>query len=958
MKQKITLFLLSASLLCNFTYAENGNGHFIENKRQWPENVYAQYTRDNGRLYLEKGGLSYLIYSHEDLDNNHEATHNGADLSSLKVRGHVLRMNFLGSDPDALVRMTGVKSFYYNYFLGDPSTWSPQVKAYSTVEYKQLYPKVDMRFNDVKGNLKYDFIVHPDGDPNQIRTAYEGSNGVEVDGDGNLVVRHSLGIYTELKPYAYQVIGGKQVEVSCDFHVEGNVVSFTLGNYNSSLDLVIDPTVIASTYSGATYTTYGHCATYDNSENIYTGGRCFGAGYPTTTGAFQSSYAGGVDIAISKLSPTGNTLLFATYIGGAGEEYAQSMIVSSTGDLFIYGSSNSSDYPVTPTAYDGSHNGSYDIIITKLNSTGTALLGSTFVGGANDDGYNALTNHYGDSFRGEIFLDGSDNPIVATFTSSPDFPIAGGTFDGTYGGAQDGCLLKVNPNLTALTWSTYIGGTQNDAAFGLRVSQAGDIYVTGTTQSGDFATTPGVLSPAAPGTTDAFVLKTNAGATTLLASTYFGTSGMDYSYFMDLDNSDNVYIYGSTDGNIPVTPGVYGNAGSAQFLAELDPTLSTAIFTTVFGDGTLTSTISPTAFLVDECGNIYASGWGTTTGFPVSANAVQPTTDGSDFYLFVLPPGAPSLLYATYYGDPGAWEHVDGGTSRFDKRGVIYQAVCAGGTAFPVVPGSYSPSNQTGSWDIAVFKIDFEATGVFAAASPSPFGIGCAPYDITFANNSNGVDFIWDFGDGSPLSTDANPTHTYLTPGEYTVTLIAIDSSTCNIADTASVPVTILDPNSYNIGNDTSLCDTMPQVLLDAGPANEWLWSTGDTTQTIIVTTSGIYWVTLTIGDCDITDSIDVQIINPNLGVVNMPDIFTPNGDNINDFYKVVNPPALTESFNIKIYNRWGFKVYESSDSNFNWDGEYSSIPIPDGVYFYVVDYDMPCFASNKVENGFFHVVR
>jgi len=198
--------------------------------------------------------------------------------------------------------------------------------------------------------------------------------------------------------------------------LNNNTLSFEIENYNKKHDLIIDPIVIASTYSGSTESIYGHTATYDDLGNIYSGGAGFSpGGLPVTLGAYQTTYGGSRDMCINKYDPTGSNLIYATYLGGSSSDYPHSLI-DYNGKLYILGSSLSPNFPTTSTAHDSSHNGSYDITVTILNTTGSALIGSTFVGGSLDDGINSISSNYGDRYRGEIIVDNSGNCYVSSLS--------------------------------------------------------------------------------------------------------------------------------------------------------------------------------------------------------------------------------------------------------------------------------------------------------------------------------------------------------------------------------------------------------------------------------------------------------------------------------------------------------------------------------------------------------------
>jgi PKD repeat protein len=487
-------------------------------------------------------------------------------------------------------------------------------------------------------------------------------------------------------------------------------------------------------------------------------------------------------------------MVYSTYLGGTNNEHPSSIFTDAADNLFILGKTYSSNFPVTAGSYDISFNGQSDIIVSKLNATGSALMASTFVGGSDEDGVNisavftqnsSLKYNYADDSRGDIMLDAAGNCYVSSSTQSGDFPATPGAFQTTFqGGLQDGCVFKMSNDLSTMQWATYIGGAADDAAYYLDIDPIQNVYVTGGTSSSNFPVTPGAFDQSYGGQIDGFLTRIQSDGSNIIQSTFIGTNEYDQSYFVQLDLDFDVYICGQTKGQYPISTGVYSNPNSGQFIHKFSPDLSTSIYSTVFGSGTATPNISPTAFLVDDCENVYVSGWGgqcigfgntgTTLGLPITSDALQNTTDGCDFYFIVLKKDALSLWYATYFGGGvGSREHVDGGTSRFDKKGIVYQSVCAGCGGFdnfPTTPGVYSPTNNSSNCNIAIIKMDFQLLDLDAEVTAAPTDTVCSNYPISFNNNSTGATyFIWNFGDGSPLSNVPNPSHIYSNSGVYTV---------------------------------------------------------------------------------------------------------------------------------------------------------------------------------------------
>ncbi|MGI8583115.1 MAG: PKD domain-containing protein, partial [Chitinophagaceae bacterium] len=467
----------------------------------------------------------------------------------------------------------------------------------------------------------------------------------------------------------------------------------------------------------------------------------------------------------------------------------------------------------------------------------------------------------------------------------------------------------------------YLGGAEDDASYVLALGNNNNLYVAGGTASNNLASisATGVLSSTnAGGACDGYVIELTNDGSTAIRGTYLGTSASDQVYGIETDKTGNVYVMGTTEGSWPVVNAAYSNPNSKQFISKLDPNLSRYIYSTVFGSGSPLPNISPTAFLVDRCENVYVSGWGgkadyklgfnnsTTRGMPVTPDAIKGVTDpsGSDFYFIVIKKDAASLLYGTFFGqdDPLGdipltfGDHVDGGTSRFDERGVIYQAICANCNKtvnFFGTPGTWSTTNNAmggGQCNLGMLKIQMDFAGVEAGPQASVNGVvndttGCIPLKVDFIDTlQKGKSYVWDFGDGTPRIkiTSFNISHTYTAVGTYLVTLIAIDSTTCNIADTAYL--TIRAGNNIAtldfIPTKTGLCTDLSYIFTNTSSsgsiafnANSFTWDFGDgsprvkTAQTPPVTHTyagaGTYIVKLILTDtsfCNSPDSVSKTI--------------------------------------------------------------------------------------------------
>lgn len=773
---------------------------FIPNKGQWPAVVRYAAAVPGGHLYLEPGGLRYVLlqpvaHPHSGPAATAKAPHRAASAPPAAdgaIRGHQLRVRFVGADAATPLAPTQATGEVHNYLHGnDPSRWASAVPSYRQVRYQAPWPGIAARFyENATQHLEYDFEVAAGADPHRVQLHYEGASSLTLSADGQLHVGTSVGALTELMPHAYQVdpATGARQAVACRYRLraEEAQVSFELGAYDHARPLVIDPTVVFSTYSGAKGSNWGFTATYDAAGNMYSGGIVLDdsfalPSYPTTMGAFQTSFGGIIDIALIKYNTGVNgpaSRVWATYLGGNRHDFPSSLVVNNQGELIVLGSSASSDYPTTNGALQRDFKGGAsvdpfgsatassvyrvssgtDLVITRLNADGGSLAASTYLGGAGNDGIAAyapgsaarqLPQNYGDALRGDVLTDAQGNIYVASVTGSLLFPVTAGSFGTNYqGGTCDAVVCKLPPTLNRLTWSGLLGGSAADAAYSIQLDAAGNAYVGGGTLSASLPGTSGGYQTQARGNVDGFVARIAADGRAVQRATYLGTSSYDQAFFVQLGADGGVYVLGQTLGQWPVSAGVYNNPGSRQFIQKLSPDLDRSLLSTVIGSGSSTIDFSPTAFLVDQCDRVYACGWGgddnlgvysypnfiTTNGYthglPTTANAVRRTPDtpgqGSDFYLAQLAPGLTSLTYATFYGDPTPYsegDHVDGGTSRFDPRGVVYAAACSCSNrdGFPVPPGAYSYSATNGAvsspafgggylCNNAAFKLNFEPT--------------------------------------------------------------------------------------------------------------------------------------------------------------------------------------------------------------------------------------------------------
>lgn len=905
-----------------------GGYQFIENKGQWPAQVTHKTDLRSGYLYLQKDGLVFDLYDAKTISDYTEAHYSKPNRKELdSLNWHAFKVNFKNANAPGLIEIEeGERTPHFNnYYLGnDPEKWAEKAYGFYEVGYKNVYPDIDFKIYSRLFDLKYDFIVQPGADPSNIQLNYEGPNKLEIR-KGRLHVYTNVNHVIEDAPVVYQIVDGKRKVIESKYLLVDDHVSYDIiGSYDKSLPLIIDPTLIFSSYSGSYSDNFGYSATYDEYGFLYAGSSAFGNQYPTTLGAYNTSFSGGiVDIALSKFDTTGTFLVYSTYLGGNSDELPHSLIVNSIGELLMFGTTSSTNFPTTAGCYDNTFNGGTpnnlqnglgvyyvngsDIVVSRLSASGGALLASTYVGGSQNDGLNStsatpsqniLRYNYADEVRGEIDIDVNNNIYIATCTRSPDFPVTSGVFQDTYGGGpMDGIVFKMDNDLQTLIWSSFIGGEDHDAIYALALDDSADIYVTGGTNSDSLLTTTIAIDTSYQGgRADGFVTHITHDGTSVINSTYIGSPTYDQSYFVELDYHGDVYLLGQTEvtDSTFVKNVTWSNFGSGQFICKLGPHLDTILYSTVFGAGNGIN-ISPTAFLVDLCSKMYLAGWGGTVNnissmynnagytynMPITPDAFQSTTDGSDFYVMVLEDDASGVVYGSYFGSPSAPEHVDGGTSRFDRKGKVYQAICSGcgwDSNMPIVPANAVSSTNNNSCNLGVFKMDFNLPIVVADFIVDP--IGCAPYTANITNTSlsqNYTAFEWLFGDGG-TSTQLNPSHTYIQPGTYEITLILSDTATCNFGDTLTKEIIIMGDTTYSLSNLAICPGQNAQVgLIPSGdPSITYNWSpsstlSNDTISNPIASPSNTTQYTLLISNGVCTDTVyqNVQVNIPLLTVSN-----------------------------------------------------------------------------------------
>jgi hypothetical protein len=665
------------------------------------------------------------------------------------LKTDVVRMQLAGASAGLKVEGEEKLPGVANYFIGnDRSKWHAGVPTYSKVKYAGVYPGIDLVYYGNQRQLEYDFVVAPGADPKQVRLHFAGAEKLKLNSDGDLVVVAKNGEIAFHKPVVYQVKDGQltrgQLEAGQPAGesagqrelVEGkfsllakNVVGFTLGSYDRSRAVVIDPTLVYSTYLGGSIQDLAYAIAVDSAGSAYVTGGAFSQDFPVTPGAFQLTNQEGYSWSaafVTKLNPSGTGLVYSTYLGGSGNyccgDVGLGIAVDSAGDAYISGSTTAPDFPVTAGAFQtvnhGYPNGFSNAFITKLNSSGSALVYSTYLGGRRG-------SFYGDSGYA-IAVDAAGEAYVAGLAYSSDFPTTARVFQSSSPSVLPSAFVtKINQTGTALVYSTYLGGNRGQGgmapsylygggAQGVAVDASGDAYVTGYTTTTDFPVTASAFQKTNKNTqngTTGFVSKLNPTGSALVYSTYLGGSGgtsfdlTESGNAIALDALGDAYVTGATiSPDFPKTANAFQTSGTI-FVTKLNPTGSELVYSTGLGgsgSGYYAADVGA-GIAVDASGDAYVTGKTCSVNFPVTPDAFQKTNEdtngNSKAFVTELNSAGTGLVYSTYLGGTSSVASGQGGDGGYgiavDGVGDIYIAGIAASDNFPTTAGAFQGFNKS-----------------------------------------------------------------------------------------------------------------------------------------------------------------------------------------------------------------------------------------------------------------------
>jgi hypothetical protein len=832
----------------------------------------------------------------------------------------------------------------HNIFIGsDPAQWHANTPLFSRIGFRSVYPGIDVvYYGSPEGLFEYDFEVAPGARPSDIHLSFPGARTLRLDDSGDLLIDTPTATLKQHQPMAYQEVSGVRQTIPASYKLlVTNEVIFELGPYDASRPLIIDPSVAFATFLGGSDFDQVYAMALDSAGNIFLAGQTASTNFPLRSGGT----AGNRDIFVAKLDPTGNHLIYSTVLGGAQTDCPRAIAVDAAGNAYVAGYTNSTDFPVTAGAYQTQSHGSedgfvlklnasgglvystylggsgrdfataiavdasgnayvagytssvgfpivagayqstyaggfFDSFVAKLNATGSALLYSTFIGGSGND------------TASSIAIDANGNAYIAGQTDSFNFPTSAGVIQSSNAGGSDAFVAKLNPTGSGIVFSTYLGGSSNELGNAIAVDPSQNVYLAGATASMDFPVSPAAFQSAITASYDAFVTKLNPSATSIIFSTYLGGSGSDQATALALDSSGNVWLTGATSStNFPLANAVYAQpaGGNDAFVANLDSTGSGLLFSSYFGGSADDSGL---AIRLDNAGAPVIAGVTSSANFPTTAGVLESSAGGGydGFILKLRNPictytVSPTTLIVAAGGGSGAITITPtaGCSSPSANSNVAWASVSITGlTANWAVAGSASSQSRNGTLTVAgqtvtiaqaaaacSYTINPSSINIGPAANSGNFAITPTPSDCPAAAASSSVPW-------APVSVSANTATWSATANSSSqsragnFTIGGQNAPVTQSGAVATGPSTMsLSRSSLNFGTSGSLITSAQTITINfAGPGIAWTVSSNQSSITVSPgsgTGNGAFQITVNPGPSGVITVSAPGAVNPTL---------------------------------------------------------------------------------------------
>ena len=686
---------------------------FIENVGQFDDGARFRVYGGGHDLWLAEDALWITVLEPPPTpDAEHllllgEEAGPGGD-ESQPHQGVALRLSFVDANPHPTIESFSRLDTHVSYFIGnDPAQWHPDAPVWGGVRYKDLYPGIDLELTSESGHYTQRLVVRNGADVSAVRLRVEGAEAVKLDGD-RLCLTTAVGEYT--LPL-FQVAGAALSDLPSPAITSNQIASpFAESAIPTPQSAIVNPqsnVLLYATFLGGSDRDYGEAIAMDSGGAAYVTGTTYSVDFPTTPGAFDATYSGGgYDAFVVKLNATGSALTYATFLGGSSYDKGLAIDMDGSGAVYITGWTLSSDFPTTPGAVDRTHNGAGDVFVVKINTTGSALVYSTFLGGSAGD-------------RGcAIAVDESGAAYVTGETSwhVDDFPTTSGAFDRSHNGYDDAFVVKLNSTGSVLVYATFLGGSSDEWSSAIVVDGSGAAHVTGFTYSSNFPTTSGAFDRSHNGGDyDAFVAKLNATGSALTYATFLGGNDRDFGSALAIDPGGAVYVTGYTSSSdFPTTPGAFDtthNGSSDAFVVKLNATGSELTYATFLGES---GGESGSAIAVDTGGAVYVTGSTSSSDFPTTSGAFDTSYGGGtcgtaphtypcpDAFVAKVNASGTDLAYATFLGGSGG---DNDSAIAVDTGGAVYVTGYTSSSDFPTTPGAFDTTFNGGDYDAFVAKL-------------------------------------------------------------------------------------------------------------------------------------------------------------------------------------------------------------------------------------------------------------
>lgn len=944
----IILFIASVNFVFSQKKVTENTVIFTENKGQ----VYNQDLKVNKDVlfsgeannlvyHLKSNSISYQLYKEvafkeiEDLKTREKIKY------ATKTTIYRIDIDWLNSNKNCEIETGNVIEGFTNYYNAGCPNGVMDVKSYKTLLYKNIYNGIDLKWYSNNNNLKYDFIVQPNANPNNIKLQINGASSILINLKGELELKTPLGTIIEQAPLAYQ---GNRI-IKTKWVLKNHIAGFEVDNYNKQLPLIIDPALrIWGTYYGGNKIEYNYGCSTDASGNVFITGytQSFAGTNIATTGSYQSSYAGGTNDAYLAKFTTAGLRLWATYYGGATLDVGTATAVDNSGNVYVSGYTDSNSGISSIGSHQASLTGNVDAFLVKFTTNGARVWATYYGGTQNNYGYFCCTDA-----TGNVYLSGNTSSNLGTDIATV------GSHQATHGGSTwDGFLVKFNSS-GVRQWGTYYGGSLNEYGYNCTTDFLGNVYFVGRTYSntGTVIATSGSHQPFHNGSQDAFIVKFNSSGVRQWA-TYYGGFGDEYGYGVATDNAGNVFLSGSSDSGAGTTIATVGsfqpvNGGgfADAFVVKFDNAGSRQ-WGTYYGGSLYEQGVS---CATDITGNVYLTGQtGSNTGTVMAtAGSHQPLFGGgfNDCYLVKFD-ATGAREWGTYYGETGddyglvcyvdnSYNVYVGGKTSTNTG----TSIASTGAHQPIYAGDNFDGFLVKFFDCPVLLTDINGTNVTCNGLSN----GSATVNVI---GGSGFTYNW-----LPVGGNATITSN-LAPGIYS----CVFTNSCGA--TATETVLIIDPPTLSITavtNNSALCSGSSATLTANGSGGagsiSYTWSNGGALNTQVVSPTGTtnYSVTaIDINNCSVTTNITQNVVictNINKLLKNDCGItLYPNPVN-NQFF--INIPYIIDKTYFVIYNSIGQMVVKQNITSINQ--QVSLAGFSNGLYTIVIFTNSENSYSSKI---------